>query len=60
MKDKPLEIIGKEGFLDTSKQPNFGTKTLYVPGINNVTSSAVYDHLLAERKTQPGQTPPKS
>ena len=48
--NKPLEITGKEGFLDTSRQPNFGTKTLYVPGINNVTSSEVYDVLLAERQ----------
>lgn len=60
MKDKPLEILGKEGFLDTSKQPNFGTKSLYTPGLDNLADKSVYDHLIAERKAQPGQNPPKS
>jgi hypothetical protein len=48
--NKPLEIIGREGFLDVSKQPNLGTKSLYVPGLNNITDSKVYDVLIAERQ----------
>ncbi|WP_241170359.1 hypothetical protein [Serratia marcescens] len=44
-----LEFFGKEGFLDVSQEPNFGTKTLYTPGINNLSNLDVYDELIAEQ-----------
>lgn len=53
MKDnQPLEIIGKEGFLDVSKEPNFGTKSQYIPGLDNLADKSVYTVLIAERQAQ--------
>ena len=45
-----LEFFGREGFLDTSKQPNFGTKTLYTPGLDNLADKSIYVGLIAEMK----------
>ena len=45
-----LEFFGKEGFLDTSKQPNFGTRTLYTPGLDNLADKSVYKGLIEELK----------
>lgn len=43
-----LEFFGKEGFLDVSKEPNFGQRTQYIKGMNNVLDGSVYDVLIAE------------
>lgn len=45
-----LEFFGREGFLDTSKQPNFGTRTLYTPGLDNLSNRSVYKGLIEELK----------
>ncbi len=31
-----LEFFGKEGFLDVSKEVDYGQRTQYIKGINNV------------------------
>lgn len=45
-----LEFFGREGFLDTSKQPNFGTRTLYTAGLDNLADKSVYKVLIEELK----------
>jgi hypothetical protein len=48
-KNKPLEILGKEGFLDVTKEPNYGLNTLYTPGINNIINHETYNKLLKNK-----------
>lgn len=43
-----LEILGKEGFLDTSIQPDYGTRTLYTPGLDNLADKSVYKELIKD------------
>ena len=45
-----LEFFGREGWLDVSKEANFGTRTLYTAGLNNVENREVYDGLIADMK----------
>ncbi|MCP3658497.1 MAG: hypothetical protein GY734_21780 [Herbaspirillum sp.] len=43
-----LEFFGREGFLDVSKQPDFGTRTLYTAGLDNLADKSVYVGLIAD------------
>ena len=54
--NKPkLEFFGKEGFLDVSKEVNYGQRTQYIQGINNVLDGSVYDDLIAEMNERENQ-----
>jgi len=50
-----LQIIGKEGFLDTSKEPNYGMNTQYESGLDNLADRSVYDDLIKTKKTKEGK-----
>lgn len=45
-----LEFFGREGFLDVSQEPNYGTRTLYTAGLDNLADKSVYVGLIAEMK----------
>ena len=52
MSDKKTkaQFFGKEGFLDTSKEVNYGLRSQYVKGIDNNKDNSVYDGLIADFK----------
>ncbi len=50
-----LEFFGKEGFLDVSKEVDYGQRTQYIQGINNVLDGSVYDDLIAEMNERENQ-----
>ena len=47
-----MQILGKEGFLDTSKEPDYGINTQYESGLDNLADRSVYDDLIKAKKTK--------
>lgn len=43
-----LEFFGKEGFLNVNSPVNFGTRTLYTPGLDNLSNRSVYKGLIED------------
>ncbi len=46
-----LEFFGKEGFLNVNSPVNYGIRTGYVDGLNNLSNLDVYDDLIAKKKS---------
>ena len=43
-----LEILGREGFLNVNSPVNYGTRTLYTPGLDNLSNRSVYKGLIKD------------
>lgn len=48
--EQPLQILGKEGFLDTSKEPNLGMNSQYEQGLDNIKDRSVYDSMIENKR----------
>ncbi len=43
-----LEFFGKEGFLNVNSPVNYGIRTLYTPGLDNLSNRSVYKGLIED------------